>query len=700
MAAHPEIRAREAAIEAHTKRYLQNVTSLGAKEAPGALGPLIVIPVVVHIIYNTADQNLSDAIVQSQIDELNAGFRKLNPDVGLVPAAFAPLVADVRVQFCLATRAPNGNPTNGITRLASSVAAWGTNQNLKFAANGGTDAWNTTQYLNICCARLGGGTLGYAYLPGVAPTAQYDGIVLDYQTVGRNNATSLFNYRLGRVALHEVGHWLNLKHIWGANSAADISCSDSDDVADTPNQEDVTFGCPSFPQLSCGNGLNGDMFMNHMDYVNDDCKLMFSTGQAQRMQAIIAPGGYRAALQNSPGLNPVIGFSSTAPTTLLCGDQTDYNFRVIPISVGCSGGSIQYQWTATNGWAVTNPNGFSPQIIPNGTSGSTITLTGTYYNGRGGVFPLNTTSLTIGFSGQVQARPLFLYGGGGVTCPSVTETFGVAPVGGASGYRWTLPAGFTTPAGPLNAAGQIITAGPSIGIIANAGIIGGIYALQCQSVFSTGCPFSALATRSFQFNGVGSSYIADVDPTQRNAQGVVCRKNNLALRLVSPGLIGTPNNIVWRITGAAGLPLPASAQGALQITFATPPVGGAFIALEAKFTDACGAEKIVTYAATTQTAPDPNFPYLGPNQTYDCRINEWQRAAPYPNPTTVSLRLPGYRGEVVVYNQQGQPIHTFLAPGTPYGAEVNTSAWPEGLYVVTGRDLSGAFVRYNVQVQH
>ena len=403
--------------------------------------------------------------MQGQIDILNADYRKLNADAANTPGVFAPLVADARVQFCLATRSPNGNSTNGIDRRSTTVAQFNSaTDDVKAAATGGVDAWNTAQYLNIWCCNVApdpvyGVILGYGTFPGSVPSPGLDGVVINYISFGKGPHLAYpGQIHLGRTATHEVGHWLNLRHVWGNNLCGD------DLIADTPKQYGPNRNKPSFPRVSSCSGVNnapnGDMFMSYMDYSDDDVLVMFSAGQAQRMQAVIAPGGFRESLKNSPGLNPVIGFSSTAPATLLCGDQTDYNFRVTPVSVGCGGGSIQYQWTATNGWTVTNPNGFSPQIIPNGTSGSTITLTGTYYNASGGVLPLNTVSATIGFSGQLSARPLFLYGGGGVTCPSVTETFGVAPVSGATGYRWTLPVGFTTPAGLLNAAGQIITAGP------------------------------------------------------------------------------------------------------------------------------------------------------------------------------------------------------------------------------------------------
>src|SRR5215203_2983806 len=65
MKADPELRNRMQAIEAQTQKVLQN------KSAYRLLGDgTIEIPVVVHVISRTADENISDAQIQSQIDVL------------------------------------------------------------------------------------------------------------------------------------------------------------------------------------------------------------------------------------------------------------------------------------------------------------------------------------------------------------------------------------------------------------------------------------------------------------------------------------------------------------------------------------------------------------------------------------------------------------------------------------------------------
>jgi hypothetical protein len=254
------------------------------------------IPVVVHVVHRTAAQNISDAQIKSQIEVLTADFRKKNADIGSVPAPFAPLAADARVEFELAKIDPAGNPTNGITRTATTVNGFTDDDAVKSAATGGVNAWPSDKYLNMWVCQLAGGLLGYAQFPG-GPAAT-DGVVILHSAFGTTGtATAPFN--LGRTATHEVGHWLNLRHIWGDDGTG---CAGSDFVADTPNQGGPNIGTPTFPSISCGNGPNGDMFMNYMDYVDDIAMMMFSAGQVTRMQATL--DGFRSAIGTSIPCGP------------------------------------------------------------------------------------------------------------------------------------------------------------------------------------------------------------------------------------------------------------------------------------------------------------------------------------------------------------------------------------------------------------
>lgn len=267
-------------------------------------GGIVNIPVVVHVLYNSELENISDQQIQSQIDVLNEDFRLQNSDSLLPSHPFWVNATDCLIEFCLASQDENGNPSNGITRTYTDSLSFSGNDFVKFNETGGKDNWDPTQYLNIWVCNLdgSGGTLGYAQFPSdLAEYPETDGVVIDFRCFGRIGTAGIApfeNNDLGRTATHEVGHWLNLFHIWG-----DDQCGD-DLVDDTPTQEFSNFSCPQFPSVSCNNGPNGDMFMNYMDYVNDNCMCMFSYGQSERMDAAIF--NIRDGLLNSNGCNPPI----------------------------------------------------------------------------------------------------------------------------------------------------------------------------------------------------------------------------------------------------------------------------------------------------------------------------------------------------------------------------------------------------------
>ncbi len=245
------------------------------------------ITVVVHVVHNPASpaEKISVTQVNSQIAVLNRDYRARNPDKRKTPAVFGGLVADPMIQFALATQDPAGNATTGITFTATAKNDFSDRGNLvKFKAKGGINAWNTRKYLNIWVCTLedtpAGQLLGYAQFPG--GPVQTDGVVI-LNTAFGTTGTAAVPFKLGRTATHEIGHFLNLRHIWGDTP----DCSGSDLVADTPNAEDSNTGKPTFPHVSCNNGPNGDMFMNYMDYTDDDSMFMFTPGQVARMHTTL-----------------------------------------------------------------------------------------------------------------------------------------------------------------------------------------------------------------------------------------------------------------------------------------------------------------------------------------------------------------------------------------------------------------------------
>jgi hypothetical protein len=277
----------------YTEYYIKNEYANDASSKQ-----VIVIPVVVHVIYNTSGQNISDAQIQSQIDVLNEDFRRTNKDTSFTPDIFKPVAADCQIEFCLAKRDPQGNYTSGITRTQTTLTSFDYFfDDAKFNVTGGHDIWDPDSYLNIwvvpaISSGFKSNILGYAQFPG-GPWYT-DGVVIDYRAFGRGANYQFINYNRGRTATHEVGHWLDLYHIWGDDGN---TCSGSDDVSDTPNQEGYNSGCPSFPSPSCNN--TSDMYSNFMDYTRDNCQNIFTEGQKQRMWAAL--NGPRASLKNSLG---------------------------------------------------------------------------------------------------------------------------------------------------------------------------------------------------------------------------------------------------------------------------------------------------------------------------------------------------------------------------------------------------------------
>lgn len=246
-----------------------------------------IIPVVFHIIHTGGSGNISDAQILNQMQILNTEFNRQQADTALTPAAFKPMAAGMSVDFRLATVDPNGNCTNGIKRIYSTLSTcsnvWDEVKSMSY--------WPNNKYLNIWIVEsmhypgnyvCNGG--GYSSFPG--GPANKDGIVMRGDligSIGTAPGSSWGNFK-GRYLIHELGHWFNLRHIWG-----DANCG-NDFVSDTPPAVTSNGGCPSFPRNpnnACGSNSNGEMFTNYMDYTNGNCLNMFTIGQVARMTAAI-----------------------------------------------------------------------------------------------------------------------------------------------------------------------------------------------------------------------------------------------------------------------------------------------------------------------------------------------------------------------------------------------------------------------------
>lgn len=269
---HPDFRRVLGDLEHATRARL-------AQPLATAAGPVNIL-VVVHVVWRTQNEKIGKPQIDSQIDALNRDYRARNPDKANAPSVWSGLATDAFVEFALATLDPSGNATNGVTYTKTQSTSFGTDDSVKSSATGGADPWPSGKYLNLWVCTLGGGLLGYAQFPGGPPVT--DGVVIlnsAFGTVGTANAP----FNLGRTATHEIGHWLNLHHIWGDT----VDCSGNDFVDDTPNAQHPNYGTPAFPHISCNNGPSGDMFMNYMDYVDDAAMVMFTTGQVARMRATL-----------------------------------------------------------------------------------------------------------------------------------------------------------------------------------------------------------------------------------------------------------------------------------------------------------------------------------------------------------------------------------------------------------------------------
>ncbi len=295
----PALAEKINAIEAFAKQHISTRENNSANRIEGNV---IKIPVVVHVLYHTPSEKISDAQVQSQVEVLNRCFRHRNADSVKTPLYFRSLAADVEIEFQLAISDSRSRSTTGIIRKYTPVTKWAMDDKMKFSGNMGDDAWDAKSYLNIWVCNLDK-LAGYSSLPG--SDAAKDGVVIDFDAFAAINSGN--GYDQGKTAVHEVGHWLGLKHLWG-----DENCGD-DGVSDTPKQASYTIGCPSTIRITCGNGPNGDMYMNYMDFTSDACTNLFTMGQKARMRALFETGGPRNAILVSKGLNQPLIFESPLP---------------------------------------------------------------------------------------------------------------------------------------------------------------------------------------------------------------------------------------------------------------------------------------------------------------------------------------------------------------------------------------------------
>ena len=431
---------QDASFANNLQSYLQAIPSLsqmnttgGNENSPEGFAPILTIPVVVHVIHDPADpvgvgSNLSINQIQSQIDRLNAVFRKQNSNLLNAPLAYQGLAADAEIEFCLVNVNPSSSATNGIDRQAYATSSI---VDLNYIENTIKPAtsWDPTKYLNLWTVsipntNLFGGFQSYAYFPlaNMAGVFALDGVVVDYRFFGTNgNAQGN-----GVACVKEVARYLGLPDIWGGYTAQGlpIGCGSDDGLTDTPNQEGPTGltnpTCPTTIPQSCG---TNDMYSNFMDYMKDQsCQSMFTNEQITVMRAVLTglagSVGYgdRSSLLASSAVvctQPCTIALSTSSTPESCGSLADGT-----ASVSASGGTPQYQYA----WS-TNPIQFSATAT--GLSEGVYQVTVTDFVGCSQIESV-TVSGASNISGTITTT--------NETCADNDGTATITPTGGTGPY--------------------------------------------------------------------------------------------------------------------------------------------------------------------------------------------------------------------------------------------------------------------------
>jgi len=362
----PAMAARMEAIERHTQQFHQDHDHEGSDRV------VITIPVVFHIVHNGdalgTNENISDALIQVQLNQLNLDFSLTNSEAGQIPVIFQPVAANTEIQFCLAQRKPDGTATTGVNRINGGQASWTINQ-INSALKPST-IWDRNQYLNIWSVVFGGSdgsVLGFAQFPG--GLANTDGVVVKYSSIGSVALPNPVggNYARGRTATHEIGHWLNLRHIWG-----DATCG-NDNVSDTPVHNKSNGGCPTATHRSTCTGTPVEMTMNYMDYTYDVCMYMFSTGQKIRMQSVLNSGGSRAGLMasqgcqspNGAGVVGICGTPSGITATTISTNSIAFGWAVVTGATACN---VRFRQAGAAAWTtivVTGASGVATGLTAN-----------------------------------------------------------------------------------------------------------------------------------------------------------------------------------------------------------------------------------------------------------------------------------------------------------------------------------------------
>lgn len=362
---HPELKAQfdasQAAAEAQDALDFQNGYQYSnARNSQSSTQSTYVIPVVFHIIHDYGTENISDAQIYDEMRILNEDYNELNSDLSVVTAGFQGVIGNMSIEFRLANLDPNGNCTNGIDRIYSTET---------YVGDDGSklNYWPRNKYLNVWVVKtISSGAAGYAYLPGTAPSATTDGIIIlstYIGSIGTGNAST------SRALTHEIGHFLNLQHVWGNSNNPGVTCG-NDGVSDTPITKGWT-SCVLTNNDICTNNVEENV-QNFMEY--SYCSRMFTDGQATRVSN---------ALNNSAGQRNNLPTTSNLAATGVNGSPVtcvpNADFMPFDKILVCAGGSVNFTEISSNG----NPTSWN-WTFPGGTpSSSTDSVPHIVYNTPG-----------------------------------------------------------------------------------------------------------------------------------------------------------------------------------------------------------------------------------------------------------------------------------------------------------------------------
>ncbi len=281
----------------------QQVKNLAQFQHSKTRATVVYIPVVFHVVYKNASENLTDNYINAQLDQLNLCYGRTNADTTNMRAVFQPIVGKAKIQFILdkIVRVSTTQPSFD----AGGIDPFTGSDQVKYTGSGGSDAQMPTQKLNVwCCDLKIDGTdnlIGYAYPPAGLPNwggigntnPLLDGVVMDYLDIGgpmKQPKGYGYGFR-GKSLVHEVGHFLGLRHIWGDDGGACFGQTgyEDDGITDTPDQGDkspdncnkVINSCNQNPDMP-------DMVENYMDYSSADCQNSFTKGQVSLMENVLS----------------------------------------------------------------------------------------------------------------------------------------------------------------------------------------------------------------------------------------------------------------------------------------------------------------------------------------------------------------------------------------------------------------------------